>query len=118
MLGLRLAEGLDLEAAAADLDVPAWQWGAFLALVVTLVLLDMLVFHRDAHEVSLREAGTWSVIWVTLALVFNYAFYRYSVAAFGEAGIDLERPVVTTCGSGVTAAVLLFALHMTAHSPF
>ena len=33
-------------------------------------------------------------------------------AAFGEAGIDLDRPVVTTCGSGVTAAVLLFAMHL------
>lgn len=33
-------------------------------------------------------------------------------AAFTEAGIDLERPVLTTCGSGVTAAVLLFALHL------
>jgi thiosulfate/3-mercaptopyruvate sulfurtransferase len=33
-------------------------------------------------------------------------------AAFAEAGIDLERPVVTTCGSGVTAAVLLFAMHL------
>ena len=33
-------------------------------------------------------------------------------AAFAEAGIDLDKPVVTTCGSGVTAAVLLFALHL------
>jgi thiosulfate/3-mercaptopyruvate sulfurtransferase len=33
-------------------------------------------------------------------------------AAFAEAGLDLDRPVVTTCGSGVTAAVLLFALHL------
>ncbi len=32
-------------------------------------------------------------------------------AAFSDAGIDLDRPVVTTCGSGVTAAVLLFAMH-------
>jgi len=32
--------------------------------------------------------------------------------AFEEAGIDLSRPVVTTCGSGVTASVLLFALHL------
>lgn len=32
-------------------------------------------------------------------------------AAFAEAGVDLDRPVVTTCGSGVTAAVLLFAMH-------
>lgn len=32
--------------------------------------------------------------------------------AFEQAGIDLERPVVTTCGGGVTAAILLFALHL------
>lgn len=33
-------------------------------------------------------------------------------AAFEEAGVDLSRPIVTTCGSGVTASVLLFALHL------
>jgi thiosulfate/3-mercaptopyruvate sulfurtransferase len=33
-------------------------------------------------------------------------------AAFEAAGIDLARPITTTCGSGVTAAVLLFALHL------
>ena len=33
-------------------------------------------------------------------------------AAFAEAGIDLSKPVVTTCGSGVTACVLLFAMHL------
>ena len=33
-------------------------------------------------------------------------------AAFGTAGIDWQRPVVTTCGSGVTASVLLFAMHL------
>jgi thiosulfate/3-mercaptopyruvate sulfurtransferase len=33
-------------------------------------------------------------------------------AAFAEAGIDLAKPVITTCGSGVTASVLLFALHL------
>lgn len=32
--------------------------------------------------------------------------------AFARAGVDLARPIVTTCGSGVTAAVLLFALHL------
>ena len=33
-------------------------------------------------------------------------------AAFGSAGVDLSRPVVTSCGSGVTACVLLFAMHL------
>jgi thiosulfate/3-mercaptopyruvate sulfurtransferase len=33
-------------------------------------------------------------------------------AAFAAAGVDLDKPIVTTCGSGVTASVLLFALHL------
>ncbi len=33
-------------------------------------------------------------------------------AAFTEAGVNLDRPIVTTCGSGITASVLLFALHL------
>jgi len=33
-------------------------------------------------------------------------------AAFTQAGIDLDRPVTTTCGSGVTAAVLTFGMHL------
>ncbi len=33
-------------------------------------------------------------------------------AAFAAAGIDLDRPITTTCGSGITASVVLFALHL------
>ena len=36
-------------------------------------------------------------------------------AAFAKAGIDLTKPVATTCGSGVTAAVLALALHLVGH---
>ena len=34
------------------------------------------------------------------------------LAVFAEAGVDLEKPMVTTCGSGVTAAVLMFGAHL------
>ena len=37
---------------------------------------------------------------------------RGPARAFAKAGIDLDRPMVTTCGSGVTAAVLLFGAHL------
>ncbi|MEM1197207.1 MAG: cystathionine beta-lyase [Pseudomonadota bacterium] len=36
-------------------------------------------------------------------------------ALFGEADIDWTRPIITTCGSGVTASVLAFALHLAGH---
>ena len=49
----------------------------FLALVFVLLALDLGVFHRRAHVVSIKEAAAWSVVWVTLAVAFNLAFYFY-----------------------------------------
>jgi len=55
-----------------------WFYAGFTVFVLAMLALDLGVFHRDAHEVSVREAATWSVVWVALALAFNYAFYRYA----------------------------------------
>jgi tellurite resistance protein TerC len=49
----------------------------FLLLVFLLLAIDLGVFHRKAHAVSIREAAAWSVVWVTLALIFNLAFFLY-----------------------------------------
>jgi tellurite resistance protein TerC len=48
-----------------------WMWAGFTALVLAMLALDLGVFHRHAHAVKVREAATWSVVWVTLALAFN-----------------------------------------------
>jgi TerC family integral membrane protein len=48
-----------------------WMWAGFTAIVVTMLVLDLGVFHREAHVVGVREAALWSVVWVTLALAFN-----------------------------------------------
>ncbi len=50
-------------------------WIVFNAFVLGMLALDLLVFHRKAHAVSLREAFTWSVVWVSLALIFNLGIY-------------------------------------------
>ena len=55
-----------------------WLYAAFTGFVLLLLALDLGVFHRHAHVVSFREATTWSIVWVTLALAFNYAFYLYA----------------------------------------
>ena len=49
----------------------------FLVLVFVLLAVDLGVFHRRAHTVSMREAALWSVVWVSLALLFNLALYAY-----------------------------------------
>lgn len=54
-----------------------WFYLAFTGLVLVLLLLDLGVFHRDSHKVTIREASAWTVVWVSLALAFNAAFYFY-----------------------------------------
>ena len=61
-----------------------WFYLAFLAGVLVLLALDLGVFHREAHEVSFREAATWSTVWVSLALAFNYGLYRFALWRFPQ----------------------------------
>jgi hypothetical protein len=43
-------------------------WGSFSLLVLIMLSLDMGVFHRKSHEVSVREALIWTAVWITLAM--------------------------------------------------
>jgi tellurite resistance protein TerC len=54
-----------------------WFYAAFLALVLVLLSLDLGVFHRRAHAVSFKEAATWTVVWIGLALAFLGGFYLF-----------------------------------------
>lgn len=54
-----------------------WVWVGFNAFVIALLALDLGVFHREAHVVSVREAAIWSAVWVSLSLGFNYFVYRF-----------------------------------------
>ena len=60
----------------------AQYWGFYLGftgLVLFLLLLDLGVFHREAHEVSFKEASIWTVVWITLALLFGVGLYGYAL---------------------------------------
>jgi tellurite resistance protein TerC len=52
-------------------------WGAFVVFVLAMLALDLGVFHRKAHEVPVKEALTWSVVWIALAVAFNVAIYHW-----------------------------------------
>ncbi len=59
-----------------------WLYAAFTAFVLVLLALDLGVFHRRAHAVSMREASVWSVIWILLGLSFNWGLYQYARLTF------------------------------------
>lgn len=50
----------------------------FLIFVFAILALDLGVFHKDAHEVSFKESSIWTTIWIGLAFVFNFFFYKYA----------------------------------------
>jgi tellurite resistance protein TerC len=54
-----------------------WLWVAFNAFVVAMLALDLFVFHREAHEVRVREAATWSLVFIALAVLFGAGVYRF-----------------------------------------
>jgi len=56
-------------------------WTIFGAVIAVMMVLDLGVFHRKAHSVSVREALAWTLAWVLLALAFNLVVY-----------FELERP--------------------------
>lgn len=59
-----------------------WFYAAFTLFVLGMLALDLGVFHRRAHEVSAREALTWSVVWTALALGFAALLYAYCLWKF------------------------------------
>lgn len=60
------------------MEVAPWAWAAVLAFIIAVLLLDLVVFHRDAHAVSMREAAIWSVVWISLGLAFGLIIWATS----------------------------------------
>ena len=52
-------------------------WVGFNVFVLIMLALDLGVFHRKSHEVSVKEALTWTGVWIVLSLVFNVFIYYY-----------------------------------------
>lgn len=52
-------------------------WSVFNLFVLGMLALDLGVFHRKSHEVGVREALTWTGVWITLAMAFNIFLYYY-----------------------------------------
>ena len=54
-----------------------WLWVGFNLFVLAMLALDLGIFHRHAHVISVKEAAIWSGVWITLALAFNAGLYFF-----------------------------------------
>ena len=52
-------------------DVPVWAWAALVGAIVVLLVADLLLVHRTAHVITIREAAIESAIWIGLGLAFG-----------------------------------------------
>ncbi len=55
----------------ANFDVPVWAWIALVSVIVVLLVADLLLVHRTAHVISIKEAAIESAVWVSLGLAFG-----------------------------------------------
>ncbi|MFZ6643429.1 TerC family protein [Undibacterium sp. TC4M20W] len=55
-----------------------WMWAVFIAFVLLMLAIDVLALGGSrAHKVSVREAAAWSIVWVSLALIFDFGLWIY-----------------------------------------
>lgn len=57
------------------MEVTVWVWVGFVAFVLAMLALDLGVFNRKSHAISMKEAGIWTAVWISLALIFNVVIY-------------------------------------------
>jgi tellurite resistance protein TerC len=82
MTPLLAAEG---SGSFVELDVQAWQWLTLLGIIVALLLVDLLVVHKEAHEVKTKEAAIESAAWISIGVGFSLVvLWWFGGAATGE----------------------------------
>jgi len=89
--------------------VPLWAWGAFFLFITAMLALDLGVFQRDGHAVTVREALAWCGVWGALAAAFSGLVWWWRG---GEAGQQfLAAYLVELCLSvdNVFVFILIFA---------
>lgn len=94
-------------AASNPANLKIWAYVAFIGLVVVFLALDLGVFHREAHEVGMKEAVMWSVIWLTCGIAFSG--FVYMAYENHWLGLGLETAKYSTSEAIKTGAPLIVA---------
>ncbi len=68
-----------------DVVIPSWGWPMLLVVIAGALMIDLLVFHRKAHVIGIREAAIESAVWIGLGLAFT-GVIAWMFAGQGEGG--------------------------------
>lgn len=69
-----------------------WFYLGFIVFIAFVLSLDLGIFHKKAHVVSIKEAATWTGVWVSCALIFNILFYFYSLHVLSQRASLMQLP--------------------------
>ena len=84
-----------------------WIWIAFIAFVLLMLALDLGVFHRKAHVVSVKEALAWSAVWLAMGLSFSaFVYFAYEGQWFGLGTLVDAVDGLTNDGAAATEKYL------------
>jgi tellurite resistance protein TerC len=71
---------------------PMWLWVVFIAIVIAALIVDFVILNKQgSHEVSVKEAINWSIIWVALSFMFNGLFWWAVKDTTGDASVANEK---------------------------
>jgi len=94
-----------------------WLYAAFTVAVLAVLALDLGVLHRGARVVRFKEALGWTVLWVSLAIVFNVGLYLYAADAFARdprltaiPGFEPEAAALQTALEFLTGYLIEYSL--------
>jgi tellurite resistance protein TerC len=89
--------------------LPLWAWGAFFAFIIGMLALDLGVFQREGHELTMREAIGWCVVWGTLALAFGGLLWWWRGAEAGQQYLAAYLVELCLSVDNVFVFILVFA---------
>ena len=89
--------------------LPLWAWGAFFAFIIGMLALDLGVFQRESHAMTMREAIAWCVVWLVLALAFNGLLWWWRGPQAGQEFLAAYLVELCLSVDNVFVFILVFA---------
>lgn len=82
-------------------------FGGFLLIISFLLALDLGVFHKDDHVVSFKESMMWTIIWVSVAIIFGGVIYFFGEYIHGVDSLEKLVDINAKHGHGLSIDPLL-----------